>query len=156
MGWGYRKRCPACRHEWEGISTSARLGRWYKQVFPDFRDAFRLWNCPRCARTLTIPRSIDLDLWREWHASVAGTVAMSPYLEGLASRIDVCLSKGQPYAFVPIELDPGDCPECSEPFEEMTGDDVRLICPLCLARGDDVADGSNCHYNLFSDEYGFS
>ena len=66
MGWSFRVTCPDCLHEWEGIRTSCRLGRWSELDDPGIDDGFRSWFCPRCYFLLRIPRTSERNVWRKW------------------------------------------------------------------------------------------
>ncbi len=158
MGWGYHCRCRDCRHDWAGISLSARLGRSTGHAAPDHLERYRLWTCPECLRSLSIPRVLDRNSWRIWRAGPDGDRDFL-YLDAIAARIDAILAEGKPYAPRPIELHPGDCPECRRSFEEYEGDGTILPCPRCGGRSVGAVDEAkwNGHYLMASaDPSGFA
>ena len=139
MGWGFRITCPDCGHEWEGVETSFRFGPWFREDYPEINDGFRSWFCPRCYFRIYVPRTIERNVWRRWYAdflALAESEGGYPFLGGVAEKLDEALSCGRYYIPLPVELEPVDCPECQQPFEEsIVNVPDRLVCPHCGGRG---------------------
>lgn len=157
MGWGFRVTCPDCCHEWEGIQTSYRFGPWSMLEHPTIDDGFRSWFCPRCYYLLYLPRSIERNVWRRWYAEfLTGPDAESPFLKETAVELNSALSVGRFYTPLAVNLEPGDCPECHQPFEEQTAAiPTRLVCPQCRGRGA-VLEGFEFHCQMLRGGHGFT
>ena len=156
MGWGFRVTCPDCRHEWEGTEMRYRFGPWSTLEYPAIDEGFRSWFCPRCYFRLYIPRTIERNVWRKWHAAfLAGPDAGYPFLRDVAERLDDALSAGRYYIPLQVELGPVDCPGCHQPFEEsIAAVPDRLVCPHCQGRGA-VLEGFESHCQM-SRDHGFA
>jgi hypothetical protein len=157
MGWGFRVTCPDCGREWEGVQTSYRFGPWSSLEHAAIGDDFRSWFCPRCFFRVHIPRAIERNVWRRWYAAfLAGPDAGYPFLRDLAARLDGILSEGRDDIPFPVDLEPVDCPECRQPFENSRiGTPDRLACPHCRETGT-VLDEFESHCQMFRDGHGFS
>ncbi len=157
MGWGFPVTCPDCGREWAGVETSFRFGPWSALEYPAIDDGFRSWFCPRCYFRLYIPRTIERNVWRRWYSAFLAEARNAyPFLRGVAARLDEVLSKGQYYIPLPVELEPGDCPECQQPFEESRVDvPDRLVCPHCGGQRA-IFGGFESHCQMFRGGHGFS
>ncbi len=158
MGWGHIASCPDCHHEWDWISTSAYLGPW--PLVPDAPDEppIRGWCCRCCHRQLWLPRAIARSAWQKWHERfLAGEGMRLPtaYLKGVVAMVDECLGDANPQIPVSLDLDPGNCPGCQQPFEPIPEEGGRVICPRCH-REAAMREGSGSHYSMSCDEFGFS
>lgn len=152
MGYGFRARCPDCSHEWEGISTSAWLDPFPPgKSLEEFRATLRSWCCPSCCHNLYLPRVIDFNAWKKFRARLTDS---TPYLKFLASRIENHLDPARPYIPTLVDLNPGDCPRCGEPFVEGEDEFIALICPNCRARNA-IQMGGDSHYDMERDDFGF-
>jgi hypothetical protein len=120
----------------------------------NFSDNFRSWSCPQCYRRLHVRRAIDRNSWRKWYAKFSAE-SRFPYLKEVAGRIDALVARGPMYLPVSIDVNPGNCPGCVQPFEESGSEADRLECPQCHGRST-VLVGFDCHCSTFWDEYGFS
>jgi hypothetical protein len=157
MGWIFRANCPDCRHEWEGACTSYCVGRWSEQAESSIDDSFRSWFCPRCFFLLHIPRAIERNVWQKWRKTFLGAPdAQSKFLTDVVAKVDRLLANGRFYAPLPVDLEPVDCPECHQPFQERTpGSADRVVCPQCQGVKAVLAD-FHSHCQMPHDEHGFS
>jgi endogenous inhibitor of DNA gyrase (YacG/DUF329 family) len=157
MGWGHSASCPECHHHWEWLSTSAYLGPW--PLVRDARDQVPVqgWYCLGCHRQLVLPQAIARNLWRKWHQKFLhgeGIAPPTPYLKEVASKVEDYLGSGNLKIPVSIDLHPGNCPACRQSFEPIHEDEDRPVCPRCRGQAV-ISQGSNSHYSMSFDEFGF-
>ncbi len=156
MGWGFRGKCSACDHEWEGLSVFA----WVGPVVPGLdldkmRENSNSWYCPRCYLSLSITRPTDRNSWRKWlETDAARSQRRYAYQDGLLDKLDQAVGPGKPYVPIIVEFHPGDCPQCHEPFEKSEEENPRLFCPQCR-NPDAIIEENGGHYNVDFNDNGF-
>ncbi len=155
MGWGFRVTCPDCHHEWEGIEISARLGPWLIGKASISQPPSREWFCPRCYLRLYLPREIDRSAWRRWHEEFLASVSPPcPFLREVAAKLDAYIDHARLDTPILIDVYPGDCPVCLQPFELSGQAEDSLVCPQCHGRTA-VLDGFHSHCSMAAAVFGF-
>jgi hypothetical protein len=152
MAWGFRVTCQDCRHEWEGIEASWRIGPSFCMDPGNSQSLF----CPRCYLRVYLPRVIARDTWRWWYETcLAEKQPISPFQRAIMTRIDVSLASAKRY--VPTSLDIGsiECPKCKQPMENGSKDGDRLVCPQCGGRSEPLTE-YHSHVSMAWDPSGFS